>query len=64
MADIRDVSTVIASALSEISVNGILDVEMDGDSKVVSLGPLPGDPVEVVVTVKPIEPEADVLGAK
>jgi hypothetical protein len=63
MADIKDVSTVIASALSEISVNGTLDVEMDGDSEVVNLGTLPGDPVEVVVTVKPVEPEADVPGA-
>lgn len=58
MADIKDMSTVIASALAEVSVNGTLDVEMDGDSKVVSLGSLSGEAVEVVVTVKPIEGEA------
>lgn len=55
MADIKDVSTVIASALSEVSVNGTLDVEMDGDSKIVKLGPLSGEAVAVVVTVTSIE---------
>ena len=57
MADIKDVSTVIASALSEVSINGTLDVEMDGNSKVVELGALSGEAVEVTVTVKLIEHE-------
>ena len=56
MADIADLSTVIASALSEVSVNGTLDVEMDGDNKFVKLGTQSGEAVEVIVTVTPIEP--------
>lgn len=58
MADIQDVSTVIASALSEVSINGTLDVEMDGDSKIVALDAATGEAVEVVVTVTPIDREA------
>lgn len=55
MADIKDVSTVIASALREVNVNGTLDVEMDGESKVVELGQLSGEAVEVAVTIKSVE---------
>lgn len=58
MADIIDLSTVIASALSEVSVNGTLDVEMDGENKVVAIGKHSGEDVEVVVTVTPARHEA------
>lgn len=54
MADIKDVSAVIASALAEVSIGGTLDVEMDGASKLVALDAT-GEPVEVVVTVTPVD---------
>ena len=54
MADIRDVTAVIESALVEIGVNGTLDVAMDGGETVTAVGRPTGEDVEVVVTVKPI----------
>ena len=56
MADIKDITTVLASALAEASVNGTLDVKMEGDNKITPLGELDGEGVEVIVTVKPIGP--------
>ena len=53
MADINDVSAVIASALSEVSLTGTLDVSMDGAETVKTLGEAGGDDVEVIVIVKP-----------
>ena len=58
MADLKDVSTVIASALSEVSMHGTLDVEMDGESRVVTLGHVTGEDVDIVVTITPVDREA------
>ncbi|RYG85138.1 MAG: hypothetical protein EON59_12830 [Alphaproteobacteria bacterium] len=55
MADIKDVTAVIASALEEVSVTGTLDVSMEGGETVQSVGLATGDDVEVIVTVGPIE---------
>ena len=54
MADIKDVSTVIASALEEVSLSGKLDVHMDGHQKVVAIGDK-GEQVEVKVQVELVE---------
>jgi hypothetical protein len=54
LADIKDVSNVIAPALREVSVNGVLDIAMDGDSKAIEFGNHNGEAVEVAVTVKPM----------
>lgn len=51
MADINDVATVIASALTEIGLHGYVDLEMDGAKRAASVGSL-GDEVEVTVTVR------------
>lgn len=51
MADIQDISTVIASALEEVSVSGKLDVIVDGEERVVSIGDK-GDDVVVRVVVE------------
>jgi hypothetical protein len=54
MADVEDVSLVIASALSEISMAGSLDVVVDDNQKVSAM--VGGnDDVEVTVVVKRIE---------
>lgn len=54
MADLNDISASIASALTEVGVNGHLDVEMDGAKQAAALGRL-GDEVEVEVIVRPVE---------
>lgn len=54
MADIKDVSAVIASALDEVSVAGTLDVSMDGSHTLGAVGHSNGDEVEITVVVKPI----------
>ncbi len=54
MADLHDISASIASALTEVGVNGHLDVEMDGAKQAATLGPL-GDEVEVEVIVRRVE---------
>ena len=51
MADIKDVSHVIQTALSEIGVNGELKVAMDGAEVAKPIGHPTGDDVEVVVVV-------------
>ena len=51
VADIQDISTVIASALEEVSVSGKLDVIVDGEERVVSIGDK-GDDVVVRVVVE------------
>ena len=54
MADIKDVTAVIASALAEVNVSGELDVQMDGRQAVQVLDAM-GEPVKVVVSVEPVE---------
>ncbi|MBY9063314.1 hypothetical protein K7957_10265 [Sphingomonas yunnanensis] len=51
MADIKDVTAVIASALAEVSLAGSLDVKMDGGESVEVLGPPSAGDVEVTVVV-------------
>ncbi len=51
MADIKDVSRAIHSALEEIGVSGKLDVEMNGNHAVVPLGEPTGDGLDVQVVV-------------
>lgn len=51
MADIKDVTAVIASALTEVSLAGSLDVKMDGGESIEGLGVPSGDDVEVTVVV-------------
>ena len=55
MADIKDVTAVIASALDEVSLTSTLDVKMDDGETVNALGDLGGEHVEVTVVVKRIE---------
>lgn len=57
MADINDVSAVIASALDEVSVAGTLDVSMDGSHTLGAVGHSNGDDVEITVVVKPLAAE-------
>ncbi|WP_242154189.1 hypothetical protein [Sphingomonas sp. BAUL-RG-20F-R05-02] len=51
MADIKDMSRAIHSALQEIGVTGELNVHMDGDQAVASIGQPGGDDVEVLVEI-------------
>lgn len=51
MADIKDVTAVIASALTEVSLAGSLDVKMDGGESIEVLNRHGGDDVEVTVVV-------------
>lgn len=51
MADIKDISASIASALDEAGVNGTLDVKMDGKHIVAPLGQPTEDDVNLAVTV-------------
>jgi hypothetical protein len=53
MADVKDFATVIASALEEVSVNGVLQVSVDGSEVVQEVGGSSDDDVEVIVTVVP-----------
>ena len=53
MADANDVATAIASALTEVSVAGVVDVEIDGKTKVVPVGSFNDPDVVVSVMVKP-----------
>jgi ethanolamine utilization protein EutQ (cupin superfamily) len=62
MADIKDVSTTIESALNEVGLTGKLNVDMDGKHVVAPVGDVTGHPVEVhveVVDAEPGEPPAD-----
>lgn len=61
MADINDVSAVIASALAEVSVAGTLDVTMDGRHSLGSLGSTGGDDVDITVVVTHRDPTPVVL---
>ena len=54
MANIKDVSDVIQSALVEVGVDGTLHVEMDGQQRDKSVGDSRGQDVEVVVLVRPV----------
>lgn len=51
MADIKDVSRAIHSALEEIGVSGKLDVEMNGDHTVAPVGEPSGDELDVQVVI-------------
>ena len=52
MADIKDVTTVLVSALEEVNLSGKLGVRMDGAESAQPLMEARGDDVEVVVIVK------------
>ncbi len=52
MANLNDVTSVIASALAEVSMSGKLDVQMDGEEQVVVIGDK-GEDVVVTVLVAP-----------
>lgn len=54
MAHSLDVADAIASALTEVSVNGRLDVRMGGSRSTLWVGSPTGDDYEVVVTVVPL----------
>ena len=53
MADIKDVSAAVQSALIEIGVDGKLHVEMDGQQQDRPVGEDRGQDVEIVVNVVP-----------
>jgi len=57
MADIKDVSRAIQTALTEIGVNGELKVEMQGGFVAKPVGHPTGDDVEIAVMVADIEPD-------
>jgi hypothetical protein len=52
MADAKDYATLIASALEEVSVTGVLQVSVDESKVVQEIGASNDDDVEVVVTVR------------
>jgi hypothetical protein len=52
MADAKDYATLIASALEEVSVTGVLQVSVDESKIVREIGASNDDDVEVVVTVR------------
>lgn len=52
MADIKDVSAVIASALSEVNLHGQVELRMDGEEVVEGIASPCGDDVEVLVEVR------------
>ena len=56
MATVLDVATVITSALTEVSMNGRLDVRMDGSRSTSWVGQPTGDDYEIVVELKPLDP--------
>lgn len=58
MADIKDVTAVVASALTEVSLAGSLDVQMDDGETVERIGDAGGDAVEVLVIVRRAGDEA------
>jgi hypothetical protein len=51
MADIKDVSNVIQSALAEIGINGELQVDMEGDHVAKPIGHAAGDEMAVKVVI-------------
>jgi hypothetical protein len=59
VTDVKDFATVIASALEEVSVTGVLQVSADGSKVVQEVGGSNDDDVEVVVTVTPRALESD-----
>ena len=54
MAHALDVADAIASALTEVGVNGRLDVRMGGSRSTLWVGMPTGDDYEIVVTVTPL----------
>lgn len=55
MADAKDLSTAVQSALDEIGVMGTLDVSKDGDEAAKTIGTLGGDDVHVTVDVEDVD---------
>ena len=53
MADPTDVATAVAAALAEVSVDGVVELKMDGERKVVPIGDDRGGDQIVTVTVEP-----------
>jgi hypothetical protein len=53
MTDAKDYATLIASALDEVSVTGVLQVSVDDRKVIREIGGSNDDDVEVVVTVTP-----------
>lgn len=60
MADARDIVAVIASALTEISVNGMITVEMDGWDWHQQFGILSGESLSIKVVVTRPESQGSV----
>jgi hypothetical protein len=58
MADIKDISDSITSALTEIGVHGSVDVHMDGDKAHASIGQPSGDDIDVAIIVTTPDPVA------
>lgn len=63
MADIKDISRAIESALLEIGVNGTLDVSENGEAVAVVVGQPTGDDVAVTVAVDPL-PEGSIVASR
>ena len=55
MADLRDVTTAIVSALTEISITGEIDVTMGQARSVQYIGSPTGDDYQVIVFVLPLQ---------
>jgi hypothetical protein len=58
MADIKDISDTISSALTEIGVHGNVDVRLDGNQAHASIGQPSGDDIDVAIVVTTPEPAA------
>jgi hypothetical protein len=58
MADIKDVTNAVKSALEEIGVTGEMNINSDEGRSSSSIGERGGDDVEVTIAVKPIEGDA------
>lgn len=55
MATVLDVATVITSALTEVNMNGRLDVRMDGSRSTSWVGTPTGDDYQVIVEIKALD---------
>lgn len=59
MATVLDIATVITSALTEIGVNGRLDVHKDGSWSTSWVGSPTGADYDVILSVRPMPPADD-----
>lgn len=55
MADINDVTRIIADALTKIGMTGMVKVTLDGDHAGLATGELHGDAVMVEVVITPLD---------